>query len=222
MPASAWAALASTRSEMRLMPATSVTEYIMQMSEGPTYGFTSPEATVETMTLGTPIGRPRMARVASAVPPEPPAEMRPPRSRRPRHELLEGHRHLADRGATVAGEDRALALRVMPRDLSRMDHRGRRLAGGRQIHGDRAQAELVQAVPQEEQLAALGVEGARDVGGPSDGGGHRELDDPPGRATVGQGRGRPVERRHRRRPDPRGRRSGGRAGRSAGPRRSTG
>ena len=37
---------------------------------------------METMTLGTPIGRPRMARVASAVPPEPPAEMRPPRSRR--------------------------------------------------------------------------------------------------------------------------------------------
>ena len=36
MPASAWAALASTRSEIRLMPATSVTEYIMQMSEGPT------------------------------------------------------------------------------------------------------------------------------------------------------------------------------------------
>ena len=36
MPASAWAALARTRSEIRLMPATSVTEYIMQMSDGPT------------------------------------------------------------------------------------------------------------------------------------------------------------------------------------------
>ena len=36
MPASACAALASTRSEIRLMPATSVTEYIMQMSDGPT------------------------------------------------------------------------------------------------------------------------------------------------------------------------------------------
>jgi hypothetical protein len=36
MPASAWAALPSTRSEMRLIPDTSVTECIMQMSEAPT------------------------------------------------------------------------------------------------------------------------------------------------------------------------------------------
>ena len=36
MPASAWAAFDSTRSEMRLMPETSVTAYIMQMSAGPT------------------------------------------------------------------------------------------------------------------------------------------------------------------------------------------
>ncbi len=36
IPASACAAFASTFSEMRLMPEMSVTEYIMQMSEGPT------------------------------------------------------------------------------------------------------------------------------------------------------------------------------------------
>ena len=36
IPASACAAFANTRSEMRLMPETSVTEYIMQMSEDPT------------------------------------------------------------------------------------------------------------------------------------------------------------------------------------------
>ena len=36
MPASACAAFASTFSDIRLMPETSVTEYIMQMSEGPT------------------------------------------------------------------------------------------------------------------------------------------------------------------------------------------
>ena len=36
IPASACAALANTFSDMRLMPETSVTEYIMQMSEGPT------------------------------------------------------------------------------------------------------------------------------------------------------------------------------------------
>ena len=32
--------------------------------------------------MGTPMGSRRMAGVASAVPPDPPAEMRPPRSRR--------------------------------------------------------------------------------------------------------------------------------------------
>ncbi len=36
MPASACAAFESTCSEIRLMPCTSTTEYIMQMSEGPT------------------------------------------------------------------------------------------------------------------------------------------------------------------------------------------
>jgi len=60
-----------------------VTEYIMQMSLGPTYGRTSPEATVETMIFGMPMGSARMAGVASAVPPEPPAEITPPTSRRP-------------------------------------------------------------------------------------------------------------------------------------------
>jgi hypothetical protein len=67
---------------MRLMPWTSVTEYIMQMSDGPTKRFTSPDATVETMIFGTPTGNRCMAGVASDVPPEPPAEMIPARSRR--------------------------------------------------------------------------------------------------------------------------------------------
>ena len=84
IPANACAALASTFSLMRLMPCTSVTEYIMQMSLGPTYGRVSPEAIVDTITFGTPTGSARIAGVASAVPPEPPAEMRPPRSRRVR------------------------------------------------------------------------------------------------------------------------------------------
>ena len=66
------------------MPCTSVTEYIMQMSLGPTYGRVSPEAIVDTITFGTPIGSARIACVASVVPPEPPAEIRPPRSRRVR------------------------------------------------------------------------------------------------------------------------------------------
>jgi hypothetical protein len=82
MPANACAALASTFSLMRLMPETSVTEYIMQMSLGPTYGRTSPDATDDTIIFGTPTGNARIAGVASAVPPDPPAETIPPRSRR--------------------------------------------------------------------------------------------------------------------------------------------
>ena len=84
IPASACAALPSTRSLMRLMPCTSVTACIMQMSLGPTYGRVSPLAMVETITLGTPTGKARMAAVASVVPPEPPAEISPPRSVRVR------------------------------------------------------------------------------------------------------------------------------------------
>ncbi len=48
------------------------------MSEAPTYWPTWPEATVETMILGTPSDRRRMPAVASDVPPEPPADMTPP------------------------------------------------------------------------------------------------------------------------------------------------
>ena len=55
----------------------------MQMSLGPTYGRTSAEATDETISFGMPTGSARIACVASAVPPEPPADTMPPRSRRP-------------------------------------------------------------------------------------------------------------------------------------------
>ena len=77
MPAIALAALPSTCREMRLRPATSVTEYIMAMSEGPTYGATFDDATVDTISFGTPTGSARMAGVTSAVPPDPPAPMMP-------------------------------------------------------------------------------------------------------------------------------------------------
>src|SRR6188472_101759 len=73
----ALAALPSTCREMRLRPATSVTEYIMAMSEGPTYGATFDDATVDTISLGTPTGSARIAGVTSAVPPDPPAPMMP-------------------------------------------------------------------------------------------------------------------------------------------------
>ena len=77
MPAIALAALPSTCREMRLRPATSVTEYIMAMSEGPTYGATFDDATRRHHQLRHPTGRARMAGVTSAVPPDPPAPMMP-------------------------------------------------------------------------------------------------------------------------------------------------
>ena len=48
------------------------------MSFVPTYGATLPPATVETQTLGTPIGSARIAAVMTLVPPEPPMPMIPP------------------------------------------------------------------------------------------------------------------------------------------------
>ena len=79
MPARAPAALAMIRAETWLIPAMSTTEYIIVTSTDPTYGLVSPDATVETISLGTPIGRARIACVTSADPPEPP---RPPMASR--------------------------------------------------------------------------------------------------------------------------------------------
>ena len=61
MPASAPAALVRIRAEILLMPAMSTTEYIIVTSTEPTYGLVSPEATVETISFGTPIGSWRIA-----------------------------------------------------------------------------------------------------------------------------------------------------------------
>ena len=49
------------RAETRLTPAMSTTEYIIVTSTEPTYGLVSPEATVETISFGTPIGSSRIA-----------------------------------------------------------------------------------------------------------------------------------------------------------------
>jgi hypothetical protein len=75
MPASAPAAFAMIRAETWFTPAMSTTEYIIVTSTEPTYGLVSPDATVETMSFGTPIGSSRIAWVTRAEPPEPP---RPP------------------------------------------------------------------------------------------------------------------------------------------------
>jgi hypothetical protein len=84
MPASACAAFPNTCREMRFRPATSVTEYNIAMSDGPTYALTSPDATVDTITFGTPTARARIDGVINAVPPDPPAPTIPPRSVRER------------------------------------------------------------------------------------------------------------------------------------------
>ena len=72
MPAIAAAAFPRMGSEIALIPAMSTTEYIIAMSEVPTYGRVSPDATVETSSLGTPTGSPCMAAEMSDDPPEPP------------------------------------------------------------------------------------------------------------------------------------------------------
>ena len=58
--------------EIRLIPAMSTTEYIIVMSAAPTYGRVSPEASVETISFGTPTGSARIARAAIDELPEPP------------------------------------------------------------------------------------------------------------------------------------------------------
>ena len=77
MPAMAAAALPRMMRLMRLSPAISTTELSIRMSLSPTKARTSPEASVLTMTLGTPIGSCRMAAVPMVVPAEPPSPSTP-------------------------------------------------------------------------------------------------------------------------------------------------
>ncbi len=72
MPAIAPAAFARIRREIRFSPAMSTTEYIIVTSTAPTYGRVSPDASVDTISFGTPTGRARIACVTIAEPPEPP------------------------------------------------------------------------------------------------------------------------------------------------------
>ena len=77
MPTTAQAALWRMRTEIRLRPAMSTTEYIIVMSLVSTNGETSPEARVDTMTLGTPTGSARIAVVPIVVLADPPAASTP-------------------------------------------------------------------------------------------------------------------------------------------------
>ena len=144
------------------------------------------------MTFGRPIGEfahggRRQCGAAGAPGGNDAAEVAPLRQ-----EVRKRDRHLRDCAAAVAGEDRALALRMMAGNLARMDHGGRRLARRRQVHRHRPEAEFFQATAQEEQFARLGVEGARDVGGALHVGRDRELHHPRVTRDFCQRRGGPA------------------------------
>ena len=62
---------------MRFNPTRSTTEWNMRISLLPTKGRVSREAMVETISLGKPKGRDRMAPVPREVPMEPPRPIRP-------------------------------------------------------------------------------------------------------------------------------------------------
>jgi hypothetical protein len=142
-----------------------VTEYIMQMSLGPTYGACvaaghrrdhhlraadrqRAHALCRHRGAARAAGRDDAAEVAPGL-----------------QERLERERHRGGRGATVAVEDCRFSARVVACHFARVHAGGRGLARGRQIDRDHAQAQPVEALAQEEQLAAFGVEGAGDVRG---------------------------------------------------------
>ena len=105
MPAIAPAAFAMIRADTRLTPAMSTTEYIIVTSTAPTYGRVSPDATVETISFGTPTGSARIARVAIDEPPEPPSARMPssfPSACSCAHDLLGARGHRGHRGAAIA------------------------------------------------------------------------------------------------------------------------
>ena len=141
MPAIALAALPSTCREMRLRPATSVTEYIMAMSEGPTYGATFDDATVDTISFGTPTGSARMAGVTSAVPPDPPAPMMPASSPAWATTYLVSASDIAATASPRSGRpDRLGAVGMVRGDVVGGDVGGRHVSGGADVDEDRLRA----------------------------------------------------------------------------------
>ena len=90
---------------MEFSPAMSTTEYIIVTSTGPKYRCVFPDAAVETISFGSPIGSRCIAWVASAVPPVPPIApiaSKRPSSVQPQHDLRRAAGHRLDRRAPVA------------------------------------------------------------------------------------------------------------------------
>ena len=77
MPHRALTALVKIFLEMSFKPSTSTMDGTIIRSLVPTYWETLPDAIVEIIIFGTPIGRARIAGAAMDVPPEPPAEITP-------------------------------------------------------------------------------------------------------------------------------------------------
>ena len=127
MPQMAPAALERIRRDNRFRPAISTGEYMSVTSLTPTYGATSPDATVETISFGTPVGNVCIAAAAMFVPPPPPSASAPwnrpasrncgarrhaprimtstasPRSRRARNALRESPPAAATSSAEMSG-----------------------------------------------------------------------------------------------------------------------
>ena len=173
MPTIAAAAFERIRAEMELMPATSTTDAIIAMSTAPTYGDTSPEATVETISFGSPIGSARMAAVAIVVLPDPPAASTP------------SHRFVACSASTVARAPSAIADTAAPRSPASRSCCQLRAAGARHLVGrdgrevvvvladaavddDHVDAAVTETIAEERALGALRVERPD-----QDDGGHR-------------------------------------------------
>ena len=165
IPAIAPAALVRIREEIWLIPEMSTTEYIIVTSVAPTYGRVSPEATVETMSFGTPTGRSRIACAAIDELPEPPTAAAP--SRRPsacsRASTAAAPRPMASTaGAAIGGAHElgvvgaARARDLLAADVG-LDLRLAEHAGVDEHHVD---ARLAQAVAQEAVLDALRVQRA--------------------------------------------------------------
>ena len=174
MPAIAPAALVRIREEIWLIPEMSTTEYIIVTSVAPTYGRVSPEATVETMSFGTPTGRSRIACAAIDELPEPPTAAAP--SRRPS----------ACSRASTAAAPRPMASTAAPRSAGADELGVVGAAGARDLLARRRRAStcgspstpastrsdvdagLAEAVAQEAVLDALRVQRAdEDDGRPS-------------------------------------------------------
>ena len=166
MPAIAPAAFAMIRAETRLTPEMSTTEYIIVTSTAPTYGRVSPEATVETISFGTPTGSARIARggdrrAARAAEREDPVE--PPVRVEPRDDLLGAARHRRRpprRGRPRAASSATSAPPARATSSARdVGLEADRLVDAR-VDDQHVDAVLEQPVAQERVLDALRVERA--------------------------------------------------------------